>query len=45
MPMNDGNPFMNSYGTICYPPRPWPQEAREAADHRLNQLIEERDNV
>lgn len=21
MPMNDGNPFMDSYGSICYPPR------------------------
>lgn len=21
MSMNDGNPFMDSYGSICYPPR------------------------
>lgn len=21
MPMNDGNPFMDSYGTVCEPPR------------------------
>lgn len=39
--MKDGNPFLPNYGTICQPPRPWPDEAREAADHRLWALKKE----